>query len=172
MRLVYPETPGQNAALLAWVSDRIPHAANLRHDHNAKAIAVVIGQDTIAAGIVFNEYYPAYGTIQAHVAADTPKWASHRIVRAILAYPFTQLRVNKVWTAMPHTNCRAVRFNIGIGFTQEGILVSHFGGANAVVTRLFAKDYRRFYERAEGHAALARHWQKSLISVRQLREAA
>jgi RimJ/RimL family protein N-acetyltransferase len=128
----------------AWTAKRIPHARG-RIGNFYFAVGVVSEEGKAIAGIVFSDYYPDYGTIQVSVAAETPRWATRGIVAEILSYPFFQLGAQKVWSAMPHDNTRAIRFNKGIGFKQEGILARQFGDKHAVITRMFAEDYRRIY---------------------------
>ena len=140
MRTVWDMTP----EISAWVAKRIPHAHG-RMGNVYYAVGVISEDLVPIAGVVYSDFYPDYGTIQVSVAADTARWATHGIVAEILAYPFFQLGAQKVWSAMPHDNTRAIRFNKGIGFKQEGILARQFGDKHAVITRMFAEDYRRIY---------------------------
>lgn len=135
---------GMDREVTHWVHSRIPYAPHMETD-KCRAIGVVSG-DNLVAGVVFNEYQHEYGTIAVSVAAETPRWAAKGVIRGILAYPFEQLNVNKVWSAMLHTNERAIRFNKGIGFRQEAVLRDHFGvGKHAVVTRMMRRDYQQKY---------------------------
>lgn len=135
---------GHDREIAAWVATRIPHV-NTFGAENSRAFGVVC-DDTLVAGVVFNEYQPDYGTIAVSVAADTPRWAARGIIKGILSYPFEQLNVNKLWSAMMHTNERAIRFNKGIGFTQEAVLRDHFGPRkHAVITRMLRSDYQARY---------------------------
>lgn len=140
MRVVY----GLDSQVMLWVARNIPGIDTLDYG-KAVALGVVSEEGQALAGVVFNEYRPQYGTIQVHVAAISPKWCTRNIVREILAYPFLQLKVNKVWSAMAHDNERAIRFNKGIGFKQEGTLRYHFGDKHAVVTGMLAKEFRQRY---------------------------
>jgi len=138
MRLAF----GFDTEIANWVCARLPHVNNFG---DCRSIGV-ISNGQLIAGVVYNEYQPLYGTIAVSVAADTPIWAAKGVIRAILSYPFQQLNVNKVWSAMIHTNERAIRFNKGIGFTQEAVLRDHFGlGNHAVVTRMLRRDYGAKY---------------------------
>jgi RimJ/RimL family protein N-acetyltransferase len=102
--------------------------------------------------VVFHDYQPANQTIQFSAAARSPKWASPAILRAILAYPFHQLGVFKIWGAIDHTNKRAIRFNRGIGMRQEGVLRHHFGEhRHAVIVSMLRPEYEasRWYRPAK-----------------------
>jgi len=144
---------GYDAEIADWVAQRLPHVG-VGNFGQCAAIGVVSNGQLIA-GVVYNEYQREYGTIAVSVAADTPRWAAKGIIRAMLSYPFNQLNVNKVWSAMIHTNSRAIRFNKGIGFTQEAVLRDHFGpGNHAVVTRMMKRDFVNRYEKEHGHGKI------------------
>ena len=109
------------------------------------AIGVLVGGEIIA-GIVFHDWRPWSGVMEITMAADSPRWATRGTIRELLAYPFIAAGANKVRTATPHTNERAIRFNKGIGFKQEGTLAEEFGpGRHAVMCRMLRKDYFRIY---------------------------
>ena len=141
MRLLY----GQDQAVAEWVSRNIPHMAGAAFGPMA-AIGVTSQEGNLLAGVVFHDYQPKFRTMQISMAAASPKWATRNTIRLLLSYPFMRCGVEKVWTAMPHTNERAIRFNKGIGFVQEAVLAYHFGSSHAVICRLLRKDYLRIYE--------------------------
>ena len=133
---------GDDANVSRWVAERIPHVDDFGP---CSALGVVNSKGEPVAGVVFHDYQPKCGTIQISMAANTPRWATKRIIKEILAYPFYQLGVRKVWTATPHTNERAIRFNIGIGLKKEAVLANHFGKEHSVVCRMFRKQYEQLY---------------------------
>ncbi len=136
---------GHDADVAEWVAARIPHVES---DGFGKCVGVgVVGQTgSLMAGVVFHDYQPACGTVQLSCAADTPKWASRKIVRAILHVPFMQYACNKVWTATPHQNERAIKFNKGIGFRPEATLRHQFGPKqHAVICSMLRSEYLREY---------------------------
>lgn len=140
MRLLF----GHDQIVSEWVQRNIPHMVT--GFGPASAIGVVDETGQPMAGVVFHDYQPAYGTIQLSAAAVSPRWASRRLVASILRYPFGDLKVHKVWTATQHKNERALKFNRGVGFTQEGTLKDHFGvGVHAVICRMLAPDYEARY---------------------------
>lgn len=136
---------GDDENIAQWVCEHLPQY-EARGFGAFSAIGVVSESGEPLAGVVFNEYKPQFRTMQITMVATSPRWATRNIVRSILAYPFLQVGVNKVWTATPHTNERALRFNKGIGFTQEATLAYQFGKSHAVICRLLRKDYLRLYE--------------------------
>lgn len=140
MRLLF----GHDQIVSHWVAKHIPHMAS---DFGpSSAIGVIDESGNPMAGVVFHDYQPTYGTIQLSAAAENPRWATKKIIKAILGYPFLELKVHKVWTATQHGNLRAIKFNKGIGLTQEATLKDHFGtGCHAVICRMLMKDYERYY---------------------------
>lgn len=136
MKILY----GADADISKWVAERIPHVTDF-----GPCAALGVVTDRLIAGIVFHDYQPECKTIQLSMAADSPTWASKEIIKELLSYPFNQLGVQKVWTATPHTNERAIKVNKKIGFKQEAVLARHFGDRHAVICRMFKRDYERLF---------------------------
>ena len=142
MRLVF----GKDRTVAKWVAGKIPA---LPHSADAfgpcTAIGVVDKNENELFGIVFHDYQPAFSTIQMSCGAASPRWATKNMVRMLLAYPFEQLKVRKLWSAIQHTNERTLKVAKGLGFKREAVLAHHFGSTHAVIVRLYAEDYRRIY---------------------------
>jgi RimJ/RimL family protein N-acetyltransferase len=140
VRLIF----GQDEAVARWVGSYIPHMGATIKDFSAIGVADANGRPV--AGVIYHDFIRDYGTIQLSMAATSPRWAQKGIIKALLHYPFEQLGCNKVWTATPHTNERAIRFNRGLGFKQEGVLRHQFGkGVHAVVCGLLRNEYRTLF---------------------------
>lgn len=140
MRLLF----GHDEAVASWTAKRIPHMHGGTFGPCA-AIGVVSDANEMLAGVVFHGWMPDYHTIQLSMAADSPRWARRGAIAGLLSYPFQQLGAWKLWTATPHTNERAIRFNKGIGFEQEAVLARHFGKEHAVICRMFRHQYETRY---------------------------
>lgn len=135
---------GLDEEIAAWVAERAPHIG-VKGFGPSVAIGVVSGT-RLLAGVVYHDYQPEFGTIQLSMAADSPMWARRKTIGGLLAYPFYQLGVHKVWTATPHDNERALKVNEHIGFRQEAILAHQFGrNRHAVIRRMLKPDYDRIY---------------------------
>lgn len=139
---------GCDEQLIAWAEKRIPHMGRTGFGP-AKAVGIASGTDGSArllAVVVYHMYIPEYRTCQMSVASASPRWASRNVFREVLAPPFVQYRINKAWSAVPHTNERVIRFAEAIGFKREAVLRDHFGpGVHAVILRMLARDYERQY---------------------------
>jgi len=143
MRLIF----GHDAVVKRWVTERIDFSPDF---NPGTTIGVAPNdEDILIAGIVYHDFQEKFGTIQISMAADSPRWAQRGIIRACLHYPFEQLGVGKVWTAIASDNRRAIRFNEGIGLRREAILSRHFGSKHAVICRMLRKEYDRLYTMKE-----------------------
>lgn len=139
MQLVF----GHDAAVMRWMAALIPHANGSFGD--AVAIGVVDGQ-ALVAGIAYSDFTD--GNCQIHMAATTPRWAQRGVIRALLHYPFEQAGMRRVTTLTPHDNARALRFNRGLGFVQEGTIRQLFGPkSHGVVMGLLRRDYDRLFRK-------------------------
>jgi RimJ/RimL family protein N-acetyltransferase len=136
---------GQSAALAAWAAAQISDIGDAGFGE-CVAIGIAAGPDLgdrFYGVVVFHEYQPQAGTIQASAAAISPKWATPGVLRALFAYPFGQLKVQKLWTAAAHDNLRSIRFNEGIGMRREAVLRHHYGrGRHAVMMSMLDTEYR------------------------------
>jgi hypothetical protein len=139
---------GRDKECAGWAAAQIPHIGTPDKFGPCVAVAVTPSEENLRpmAVIVFHDFIPDYSTCQISAAAKDPRWASRQTVRALLAVPFIQYGCNKVYTAIPHTADRVIRFNQAIGFIREAVLKDQFGpGVHAVICRMMAKDYERLY---------------------------
>jgi RimJ/RimL family protein N-acetyltransferase len=80
------------------------------------------------------------------MAAVSPMWARKEIIAELLRYPFEQLGVYKVFTAIPADNAMAIKVNNHVGLRREAVLAHHFGKKrHAVIMRMLRPDYDRLY---------------------------
>jgi RimJ/RimL family protein N-acetyltransferase len=139
--------PDLTEHLAAWAAARIPHVGA---DGFGPCWAVgVVRGDALAAAVVFHDWQPQAGTVQLSCAAETPRWATRQVIGAVLGAAFAGrlgAPARKVWTAIPSSNARAIRFNRGIGLTQEAVLRQHFArGVHAVICSILDREWRKKY---------------------------
>lgn len=138
---------GHSADVTHWVCERVPHLA-LRVPYfdrgqvlgPAEAIGVV-KDGALVAGVVFHGYDPFVKAMEVSCAADTPRWGSPAIFRAILRYPFEQLGCVRVSAVTPRRATSPRRFLEGLGFQREGSIRRGFGTDNAILYGLLAEDW-------------------------------
>ena len=119
---------GQDARVRDWVAERIGEPFG----ENDVAIGVE-ENGVLIAGVVYNMYSTA--SISMHVAAEPGKrWTTKEFMYAFFAYPFIQLRCNRVTGLVRRSNEAARKFDEHVGFTQEGVLRQAFeDGEDAIL---------------------------------------
>ena len=115
---------GQDEKVAAWVARQLPDAR--AGFGECRAIAIVAG-DKPLAGVVYHRYNKDYGTIAMSIASVSPMWAKPETICDILAIPFYQYKVFKVWATTAADNARAIRFLSKTGWTREAVLRHQFG---------------------------------------------
>ena len=110
-RLVY----GEEHRLLPWAQERIG-IRSFRRD------AYTIGLERngeLVAVVVFDGFSDV--DVNMHIASDgTRQWMSKELLVAAFAFPFIQLRMNRVTGMVPASNTQALAFDEHIGFVREG----------------------------------------------------
>lgn len=142
--MMEPGGPHLNAILLDWCSARIGTTFQM----GSVAIGVADGNDLLAVAAFDNYRKSASGlplNIECSFAADSPRWAKRGMIRGILAYPFVQLKVQRVTTFIREDNERSIKFTYGLGFKQEGFMRDCTeGGAGVHVTGMLREESRRW----------------------------
>ena len=112
-RLIY----GQDERVCAWVGPLVDEP-----NFGPDASAIGMEQDgVLIAGVVFNHY--TGGSINMHIAALPGKrWATRQALFAAFAYPFIQLKCNRVTGFVREDNFAAQRFDEHLGFRREGLI--------------------------------------------------
>lgn len=132
---------GQDERVAAWAARQLPHVGEAGFGP-CRAVAIVSGADHPLGAIIYHDYQKNHGTVQISMATVSPLWAQPQTVRDLLAIPFDQYRVRKVWTCIPSDNERAQRFNAGIGMKREAVLRDHFAPKrHAVIYGMLDREY-------------------------------
>jgi hypothetical protein len=140
--LIFAGTDEERALVVAWAAERIEAVRGSDFGPCQAAGVVVHGQ--MAAAVIFHDWQDGARTMQLSMAADSPRWAAPAVLRGLFRYAFVTAGANKLWTATPHTNARALRFNHGIGMKQEATLRHHFGPkSHAVICSMIAAEWQR-----------------------------
>ena len=135
------------AQVAAWVSARLPFP--VQFDDKVQAIGVAIGGKPVA-GVVFQNYVSDALTgepimIECAMAADSPKWCSKGVIRAILTYPFVTIGVRRLNCYTQGRNIRTQRLLMGLGFQLEGrMLHAMTGGDDAMIYGLMRDTAQRW----------------------------
>ena len=97
----------------------------------------------LLGGVVYNNYHPDIGDITVTFAFDDPRWATPSIMRSVCAYPFDQLKCQRVTAIVNRKNKRSRLFiEKGIGFKLEGCIRKGFGKDDAMIYGLLRHECR------------------------------
>lgn len=130
---------GLDELVAHWVSERC--GAERGFGQGYRAIGVSKGNSLIA-GFVYHDWFPEFGVMEMSLAADSPKWASRRVISALLQFPFVGCGVQRIGVMVESGNDKALRLAEGVGFEREAVLERAYGpGRDAVVLRLFREDW-------------------------------
>lgn len=109
-----------------WVRRRL--SPDVRPFTDFTAVGVVApnadGSHRIIAGVVWNMYYGHM--ISTTFAADSPRWASRRVLADLFAYPFCQLNVERITALTGRKNRKARELLVKLGFHLEGTMRKGF----------------------------------------------
>ena len=105
---------GLDDEVAQWIELHIPGTHVLQP---CTTIAIVDG-DKIIAAVAYNNHQD--GMLEASIAAVDPRWCNRRVLRAIIADPFVQLRVRRLYAIAAKSNKSTRRFLLRLGFKYEG----------------------------------------------------
>lgn len=121
-RLIYDDTE----RLLAWACERIGI-----HSFRSDAQAIGLERNGVLVGVTVFDTFSSRDCYM-HVASDGSRhWLTREFLVASFIYPFVQCGLPRVSSPIAESNQQALRFNMKLGFTQEGYhpLAAHDGGA-------------------------------------------
>lgn len=118
MQLVGSVLYGADAQVAAMVADRIP-AVRGKGFGDCTALGVVRSGELVG-GVVFTTFQGH--DIHAHLAFDTPRWATPQTLRQLFSYPFGQLPCVRMTAPIGRKNKHTRRFAEWLGFELEGVM--------------------------------------------------
>jgi RimJ/RimL family protein N-acetyltransferase len=124
LRLVY----GRDAEVERWVVARAPHAENGFKDFAAIGVEHA---GELVAGVVYNEFRGH--SIHVSMASTTPRWAARGVLYGIFAYPFVQLKCERMTAYTGRSMTHVRQFLERLGFQQEGIVRRGFADDDCVI---------------------------------------
>jgi hypothetical protein len=130
--------------LVEWAGARIPSMAvvGVQFAANAQAIGVAADDGNILGAVVFHDWAPRYRTIAVSAAAEDPRWLRCReAIAQMWRYAWDLCGVDKIWSATPAKNARALKFVWGLGFKKEAVLERHLGDDDLVISRILRTEW-------------------------------
>ncbi len=113
---------GFDAELSQWLQKRIPHFSA---SPETRCVGVVRGKSLVGVVAYSNFSQPGEiwaGDVEMSCAADSPRWWSREVGRAMFKIPFEQFGCERVTARVRKKDKRTRRFVEGIGFKLEGIM--------------------------------------------------
>lgn len=90
----------------------------------------IMRQGKIIAALAFNNFQPMPRDIHLTIAAESPAWASRKVLRQIFNYIFIQMGCLRTTVMIAKNNKRARKLAEGVGYKYEGNLRKGFDGIN------------------------------------------
>jgi RimJ/RimL family protein N-acetyltransferase len=107
---------GKDLEVRKWVAERVGE------DDFEDGVAIGLEEDgEIIAGVVYTMFTQA--GVTAHIAAvPGRRWMTRDFLWRIFAYPFIQLKCNRISGLVRADNLEAQKFDEHLGFKREGLL--------------------------------------------------
>ena len=113
-RLVYCDDE-QNTRLGAWLAERMRVAST------AYWTAAIMRDDELVGGVIYHSYRPP--SLEMGVFCSDPRWIlSRRGIMDALAYPFLQLKCQRITATVSDKNPRLQTLLELMGFEREGTI--------------------------------------------------
>ena len=132
---------GHDRELALWAGKHLGYEGAIGAPQNPVAIGVERSGRIVAAA-VFYDY--RLTSIEVTFVTTTPRWASRDNIKAILSYPFLQLRCRRLTAITEACNVEARAFLRRLGFRQEGVHPDGFESGDGISYGLLRRDAERW----------------------------
>lgn len=112
--IVYPANVRENEALKAWLAEKL-------FDYRPGTGTVCVGVERhkrLCCVVAWDNWTGM--DMEVAIAASSPLWATRQTIATLLAYPFLQVKVQRITAKVYKSNKRSRRFVEGLGFKHEG----------------------------------------------------
>jgi len=103
-------------------------------------VAVGMFNDRFLGTVIWHHYVPEFRTIEVSIATEGPGWATRTCLKELFAYPFDQLRCQKVRAIIGKRNLPARKLLRGLGFKFEGNDRKGLGNDDAILYGLLRRE--------------------------------
>lgn len=105
--------------IAAWVAGRIPHVGEGGFGPLYASIGWMNDDGSrLLGGAVYHNYVPAYRSIEISCVSEVS--FTRAVIAGVMAYPFRQLKVDRVQAVTPKSSASARKFLEKFGFKREG----------------------------------------------------
>jgi RimJ/RimL family protein N-acetyltransferase len=132
---------GQDSRCVDWFAARVPDT-----DFGKETVGVGLEQDGELIAVVLFDMYTG-PSINMHVAAVPGKrWMTKEYLWRCFAYPFLQLKCNRITGLVREDNLVAQRFDEHLGFKREGLIRQGATDGTNMILYGMLRDECRFLE--------------------------
>lgn len=121
---------------IAVIEEACGHIFNHRAD---VCISSSVGEKLLG-GVIYEGFTGA--SIQAHIAGFHPFWLTRDLLWIMFDYPFTQLKVETIFSQIRESNRAALEFNRKLGFKEVSRIEGVFPDGQCVLTKLTRPECR------------------------------
>ncbi len=145
--MIAPGGPSLNAWLLQWCQLRLGTGGAFGID--AVSMGVADENNNLLCVAAFDNYRRSSSgqalNIECAIAAASPRWATRGTIRAILAYPFCALKVQRMTVFIAVSNVKSAKLVTGLGFKPEGTIRAALdNGEDMLVLGMLREESRRW----------------------------
>ena len=128
-----------------WVAERIPGCER----SFGPCVAMSVGTPTVGA-VVFHNYSPEFGVMEMSAAADSPRWLSRPVLRAMHSYIFNDAGCQLAVMRVSEQNERMLRIAAAYGYQAHRIPRLRGRNEAEIVLTLTDDDWKvsRFHGKA------------------------
>ena len=127
--------------VVKWLTERVDYCS----EGFGKCVTMgFVEGDKMVAGVVFSEYRPDSKDIRISIATDTPKWATKRVIREILSYPFKQLECGRLTAVVAKRNKKCRKMLKRLGFVEEGNVRKGFVKDDAIIYGMLREEAEKW----------------------------
>lgn len=132
---------GQDERFVRWFEEQVPDS-----EFDKSAVAIGLEQDgEVIASVVFDMYTGP--SICMHVAAvPGRRWMTRDYLWRCFAYPFLQLKCNRITGLVREDNLVAQKFDEHLGFKREGLIRRGATDGTNIILYGMLRDECRFLE--------------------------
>ena len=128
--------------IMNWIKDRLPEVSPALL--GAYMTLGVMKNDELVAACIYYEY-SGFDMKFSFAAEPNVQWATRGVMQSMFAYPFKQLKVDRVTAVTSHENTRAQSVLRRLGFQLEGIIRKGFDGSkNGFLFGAIKKDIEKW----------------------------
>lgn len=103
----------------------------------------IVRDDHLIGGVLYHNY--TENNCEMTIATISSKWASRRVIRELLSYPFEYLKCRRITASTDANNTKSISMLNRLGFREEGIIREGSPLNNGIDLIIFGLLKKEFY---------------------------